>query len=160
MKAEGSQALVDEIDGTILPTAGMIELMHAMQLRRFGGGAGLRDPGLLKSAVSRGISTILYGEGSAVMAACAICEGIIRNHPFIDGNKRAGFAALTSTLSANGFRFEMDPETAAHMIVDFAASRLDADGFREMVVAHVTLDRTHARIEEISRGEGEAAPGA
>ncbi|MXX87932.1 MAG: type II toxin-antitoxin system death-on-curing family toxin [Boseongicola sp. SB0677_bin_26] len=125
-----------------------------MQMRRFGGASGLRDPGLLESAVARAAQILAYDDSAGVVeAACAIAEGLVRNHPFVDGNKRAAFSALATTLAANGRRLEMKPRRAAQLFVDLAANRLDADSFRALVRAASCVDPTAAMIEEISATE-------
>lgn len=129
--------LVDEVGGHVLPTARLVALFHGMQMRRFGGAAGLRDSGLLESAVARGAQVLAYsGTGDIVEAACVIAEGIIRNHPFVDGNKRTAFAAMASTLAVNGYRLEMEPVDAAQAVVDVAARNSTAEAFRNFVRAH------------------------
>lgn len=154
-------ALVEEIDGQILPTAAMAELLHAMQLRRFGGGAGVRDRELLASAISRGSAILSWSDHpDTVEAACAMGEGVIRNHPFIDGNKRTGFAVITSTLYANGIRFDMEPTAAAQLVVDFAAGRVTSDAFRATIREHSSPDPTWAEIERLSDEESpDMSPG-
>jgi len=153
--------LVEKIGPFLLPSAALVEIWHGMQLRRFGGGSGIRDRNLLEGAVSRGASTLLYGDaGDLVAAVCAMCEGVIRNHPFIDGNKRAGFSVIASTLPVNGFLFEMSPRDAAQMIVDFAAGKISSDDFRDTVRANVRPDPTHGLIEEISAAEATSQPEA
>lgn len=147
--------LVEEVDGYILPTADMAEMMHHMQVRRFGGGSGVRDRRLLESALSRGRAILSWSDNPDIIeAACAMGEGVIQNHPFIDGNKRTGFAVITSTLHANGFIFDMDPVPTAQMIVDFAAGRLDSAAFRTRIRSHTRLDTTSAEIEILSANEG------
>ena len=102
--------LVKDFGGHVLPTARLVALFHGMQLRRFGGAAGLRDSGLLESAVARGAQVLAYSSADDIIeAACAIGEGIIRNHPFVDGNKRTAFATIVSTLAVNDCRLEMEP---------------------------------------------------
>ncbi|MCR9098274.1 MAG: type II toxin-antitoxin system death-on-curing family toxin, partial [bacterium] len=74
-----------------------------MQHARFGGGSGVRDLSLLEGAAGRGLMRLLY-EDDLVGAICAIGEGVIRSHPMVDGNKRAGFAVITVGLALNGMR--------------------------------------------------------
>jgi death-on-curing protein len=129
--------LVEIVAGHVLPTARLAALFHGIQLRRFGGAPGLRDSGLLESAVARGAQMLVYSEtGDIIEAACAIAEGIVRNHPFVDGNKRTAFACIASTLAVNGYRLEMEPIDAAQAMVDLAVKRLTAEEFRALVRAH------------------------
>ena len=62
--------------------------IHAEQLALFGGADGVRDPGLLESALARPLNKFVYGETSLAVLAAAYAFGIVRNHPFVDGNKR------------------------------------------------------------------------
>ncbi len=135
--------LVEVFGGHVLPTARLVALFHGIQLRRFGGAAGLRDSGLLESAVARGAQVLAYsGTGDIVEAACAIAEGIIRNHPFVDGNERTGFATIASALAANGYRLDMEPIDAAQAVVDVAARNMTAEEFRNLVRAHAVPEPT------------------
>lgn len=82
--------------------------VHSTTVDRFGGAAGIRDEGLLDSALARPFAS--FGGNDAfpndISKACALCHVIISNHPFIDGNKRAGAAILGMTLCANGMQFK------------------------------------------------------
>ena len=81
-------------------------------------------------------------------------------HPFIDGNKRTGFAVITSTLYANGIRFDMEPTAAAQLVVDFAAGRVTSDAFRATIREHSSPDPTWAEIERLSDEESpDMSPG-
>ena len=83
---------------------------HEEMLSRFGGLSGIRDKGLLDSALARPQQLFAYGEPSLFDLAAAYASGIIRNHPFLDGNKRAGFLAAALFLEVNGFRFTAPEE--------------------------------------------------
>ena len=78
---------------------------HDKLLARFGGGSGVRDKGLLLSALARPQHLFVYEKPSLFDLAAAYAHGIIKNHPFIDGNKRSGFLAAALFLEANGIRF-------------------------------------------------------
>lgn len=80
-------------------------LLHAESLAAHGGAGGVRDMGLLESALARPQNLHAYGEGDAAALAAAYAFGIIRNHPFVDGNKRTGFLTAALFLEANGHRF-------------------------------------------------------
>ena len=75
---------------------------HSEQLAIFGGGDGLRDRGLLESALARPENKWAYGETDLARLAAAYGYGISRNHPFIDGNKRTAFTAIVMFLGLNG----------------------------------------------------------
>src|SRR6185295_17067166 len=89
--------------------------MHAEQLAIFGGADGIRDQGLLESALMRPINRWHYGETDLAALAAAYAFGIARNHPFVDGNKRASFHALMVFLRVNGIEFAPDPAHASAM---------------------------------------------
>lgn len=80
-------------------------LLHAESLAVHGGAGGVRDMRLLESALARPQNLHAYGEGDAAALAAAYAFGIIRNHPFVDGNKRTGFLTAALFLEANGHRF-------------------------------------------------------
>jgi death on curing protein len=130
--------VLSDLEGVLLPSAEGIVLLHEMQHARFGGGSGVRDFPLLEGAAGRGLMRLLYeDEGDLVGAICAIGEGVIRSHPMVDGNKRAGFAVITVGLALNGLRLEMEPRAAAQAIVDFAGGQLESDAFRSLIREHV-----------------------
>jgi death on curing protein len=131
-------SVLSELEGALLPSAEGIVLLHEMQHARFGGGSGLRDRSLLEGAAGRGLMRLLYEDPDDLVGAiCAIGEGVIRSHPMVDGNKRAGFAVITVGLTLNGLRLEMEPRAAAQAIVDFAGGQLGSDAFRDLIREHV-----------------------
>lgn len=130
--------VLSDSEGALLPSAEGIVLLHEMQHARFGGGSGVRDFPLLEGAAARGLMRLLYeDEEDLIGAICAIGEGVIRSHPMVDGNKRAGFAVITVGLALNGMSLEMSPRDAAQAVVDFAGGKLSSDAFRELIRDHV-----------------------
>jgi len=114
-------------------TPAVIEDIHAEQLAIFGGPEGIRDRGLLESAVDRPLNKWAYeGAGMAELAA-AYAFGIARNHPFIDGNKRTAFAALMVFLRLNGVRFAPPPAEATAIMLDLAAGTVGEDGLARWI---------------------------
>ena len=87
--------------------------LHEQSLAHFGGSAGVRDAGLLESALGRPPNLLNYGRPTRFELAASYAGGIVKNHPFIDGNKRAGFVVAVTFLELNGFRFEADEADAA-----------------------------------------------
>ncbi len=109
-----------------LAKAAILEL-HAASLRRYGGPEGLRDEGLLESALMRPRNIHSYsGEGDRARLAAAYAYGIAKNHPFVDGNKRAALAAALAFLDRNGFDVDADPVDLADAVLALAASTGDA----------------------------------
>jgi death-on-curing protein len=98
--------------------------VHAEQLALFGGPDGVRDLGLLESALARPINKHAYGETELASLAAAYGFGIAKNHPFVDGNKRAAFASIVVFLGLNGIDFMVPPEDATAMILSLAAGEV------------------------------------
>lgn len=101
--------------------------VQAEQLALFGGAEGVRDQGLLESAMARPINKHGYGEDSLAALAAAYAFGIARNHPFVDGNKRTAFAAMIIFLGLNGIDFVVKPEEATAVMLDLAAGAVDEE---------------------------------
>jgi death-on-curing protein len=104
-------------------------LLHAESLAIHGGAGGLRDMGLLESALARPRNLHAYGEGDVAALAAAYAFGIIRNHPFVDGNKRIGFVIAVVFLEANGFRFVGGEADVVVRTLALAASEIDEAEF-------------------------------
>ena len=99
--------------------------MHSEQLALFGGPYGVRDEGLLESALARPQNRWHYGETDLAELAAAYAFGLARNHPYIDGNKRTAFAALMVFLRVNGVLFSPDPAEATAIMLALAAGEVD-----------------------------------
>jgi death-on-curing protein len=102
--------------------------IHAEQLALFGGGDGMRDLGLLESALARPLNKFAYGETDLAALAAAYAFGIARNHPFVDGNKRAAFGSMIVFLGLNGIDLDVPPQDATAIILEVAAGDIDEDG--------------------------------
>src|SRR5713226_7007618 len=112
--------------------------LHDRLLALDGGAAGVRDPGLLQSAVARPQQLYAYGDNpDTIDMAAAYTAGIVRNHPFIDGNKRTGFLVGVLFLELNGFHFTATEESAAQAILSLAAAALDEPAFAAWLRANV-----------------------
>lgn len=98
--------------------------MHAEQLAMFGGPAGVRDVGLLESALLRPVNQWHYGEHDMAALAAGYAFGLARNHPFIDGNKRIAFHSLMVFLRVNGIAFSPDRAEATTIILSLAAGEV------------------------------------
>src|SRR6202035_1205263 len=111
--------------------------LHDHLLALHGGAAGLRDHALLESALARPRQHFAYGNPSDILAmATAYNGGIVRNHPFVDGNKRTGFVVGILFLELNGYRFTASEEAAAQAILELAAGTMDEKAFCEFVRAN------------------------
>lgn len=102
---------------------------HDKLLARFGGGSGVRDKGLLLSALARPQHVFAYEKPSLFDLAAAYAHGIVKNHPFIDGNKRSVFLAATLFLEANGIRFNGDERDAVIQTLALAAGESTLQDF-------------------------------
>jgi death-on-curing protein len=106
-------------------TRRMVSAFHQESQARFGGAGGVRDEGLLESALARPQNRAAYGDDPSMFALAAeYCIGIVRNHPFVDGNKRAGLLAGRVFLALNGWRFEPDEAMTVEMIEGLAAGTI------------------------------------
>ena len=104
--------------------ANIILDVHAEHLALFGGADGVRDRGLLESALARPINQFAYGETDLASLAATYAFGIAKNHPFVDGNKRTAFASIMVFLGLNGIDFAPRPEHATAMILSLAAGEV------------------------------------
>jgi death-on-curing protein len=118
--------VIDETEPEWL-TVPMVADANSEQLAIFGGPEGIRDQGLLESAVSRAPNKWAYGERDFAALAAAYAFGIARNHPFVDGNKRAAFTAIFMFLGLNGYRFKPAAVDATAAILALAAGEIDED---------------------------------
>lgn len=100
--------------------------IHDRSLLLHGGAPGLRDPGLLQSALARPQQLDAYGEAVDVAdLAAALTAGLLQNHPFVDGNKRTGFVIGVLFLELNGARFTASEEAATQAVLALAAGAID-----------------------------------
>ncbi len=107
-------------------TAQLVQAIHTQVVAVFGGTHGVRDMGLLESALDRPRNRYAYGDDPTLFdLAAAYCIGIVKNHPFIDGNKRTGDLTARAFLFRNGYLFEPDEADEVNMIVALAAGEID-----------------------------------
>jgi death-on-curing protein len=114
-----------------------VELMHADQLRLHGGAAGIRDEGMLESALNRPMQKQAYGTPDLSDLAAAYLFGIAKNHPFVDGNKRTALAAADLFLYFNGFSLEADPDDLELLVLGVASGEIDEDGAAAFFRDHI-----------------------
>ncbi|MDE0626904.1 MAG: type II toxin-antitoxin system death-on-curing family toxin [Bryobacterales bacterium] len=104
--------------------------LHTRLVALFGGVEGVRDSNLLESALARPQQIFAYVESPQIVEmAAAYTAGIVRNHPFVDGNKRTGFLVGVLFIELNGYRFDATEEYAARAMIDLAAGTLDEEGY-------------------------------
>ncbi len=112
--------------------------IHDRLLALEGGLVGVRDEGLLKSALARPRQLHAYGKRpDMITMAAAYTVGIVRNHPFVDGNKRTGFVVGVLFLEINGYHFAATEESVAQAIISLAAGKLGDASFAAWMRANV-----------------------
>ena len=111
----------------------MIVAMHDEQLAIHGGSPGIRDTGMLESALDRPRNKRGYDAAELPELAAAYAYGIARNHPFVDGNKRTSLLALYTFLGINGIDFIVAEETAAAIIMSLAAGEVSEEGLTRWI---------------------------
>jgi len=114
---------------TVCLSRQIIVAIHDEQLAEHGGAVGIRDEGLLDSALARPLNRAGYGNPDVAELAALYALGIARNHPFVDGNKRTAFAAMVLFLSLNGMPLVADEAEAAITMLRMAAGELSDDEF-------------------------------
>ena len=112
----------------------VVYAVHERQLAEHGGPAGVRDAGALASALARPRNVAAYEQPDAAALAAAYADGLVRNHPFADGNKRAGWVVARLFLAINGFRLSFDPHDAVRTIAAGTLSESElVEWFRQQV---------------------------
>lgn len=116
--------------------------IHEEQLAEHGGLSGIRDEGLLESALARPLNLWSYGKGDPADLAAAYAFGIARNHPFLDGNKRTAFVAAALFLLLNGLRLEVSDADCVVTMLAVAEGSIEEEAFSEWLRLHsVPLSR-------------------
>jgi death-on-curing protein len=111
-------------------------LLHDESLAEHGGASGLRDEGLLDSALARPLNLVAYGQPDASALAAAYGVGLAKNHPFVDGNKRAAFLAVGLFLALNGNRLTASQAEATVAVFQLAAGELSEEAFAAWLREH------------------------
>ena len=114
-----------------------LELLHDESLAEHGGRPGLRDEGLLESALARPHQLLAYGEPDLAALAAAYAFDLARNHAFVDGNKRLAFLATGLFLGLNGHRLVTTQADATLTMLALAAGDLGEDEFAQWLRAHI-----------------------
>lgn len=109
----------------------LVDAVHDAQIAEHGGADGLRDEGALDSALARPVNLNAYGETDVFRLAAAYAFGIVRNHPFVDGNKRTAFLAAYVFLHINGHEMIAGEAGAATAVLALAAGEIGEEEFSE-----------------------------
>jgi death-on-curing protein len=126
--------------------------LHDRLLSDFGGPPGLRDRGLLDSAMARPKQLYAYSDPSMPQLAAAYAAGILRNHPFVDGNKRLGFLLAYVFLARNGYDLKAREAEAAQAVLDLASGLLSEEVFARWLADHSDPSENEARTLRDHRG--------
>lgn len=111
-------------------------LFHGQLIGVFGGAAGVRDAALLESALDRPRNLFSYGTGDLSVLAASYSHGIVKNHPFVDGNKRVAFVLARVFLGLNGIAFDPPEEEAVVMVEGLAAGDVTQELFGDWLRKH------------------------
>lgn len=107
--------------------------IHTLQLRRFGGAPGLRDEGMLRSALERPVNKWTYEQAPLAELAAAYAFGLAKNYAFVDGNKRIAFMAMMTFLHKNGVFFAPDPAQSTLIILALAAGEVSEESLTRWI---------------------------
>ncbi len=119
----------------------LVQVWHERLIRRFGGVHGLRDPGLLESALARAQNLAAYEPASSIeRLAAAYAFGLARDHPFVDGNKRIAFAVMAAFLKANGRELDVPEIEATRVMLELAAGELTEADFTAWLARNTRPD--------------------
>ena len=116
-------------------------MLHDESLAEHGGGAGVRNPGLLDSALSRPLNVLAYGDPQSppdvATLAASYGVGLAKNHAFVDGNKRAAFLAVGLFLALNGWRLQCSQAEATLTILAVAAGEVSEEELARWLRHHI-----------------------
>jgi death-on-curing protein len=121
---------------TIWLSRQLVLAIHDEQLAEHGGALGVRDEGLLESALARPLNRAGYGDPDIAELGALYAIAIARNHPFVDGNKRAAWSALVTFLDLNGMEFSPSEVEATLNMLNLAGGELSDDEFTAWVSLH------------------------
>lgn len=110
--------------------------LHDLMLAKHGGASGVRDEGMLESALGKPLNHYQYGSPTIEELAASYAAGVVRNHPFVDGNKRTGFMLAAVFLETNGRRFTASEELVVIMTRQLASDELDEAGYAQFLKKH------------------------
>lgn len=123
------------------PTIEDVLELHEIVIQKSGGGTGIRDRGGLEAAIAQPQMTFggedLYP--TIVEKAAALCFSLVMNHPFVDGNKRIGQAAMEFFLTLNGYEVKADLDEQERIILDLAAGLMERKAFTDWLSTRIVL---------------------
>ena len=114
----------------------VVLMAHEQSLAQFGGSAGVRDEGLMDSALGKPQNLFAYGKPNLFALAASYAFGLVKNHPFIDGNKRTGFVVAVTFLECNGWHLEASEVDATVCTLALAAGEMSESAYAEWLKAN------------------------
>ncbi len=128
----------------------LVQMLHDRQIAEHGGSSGLRDEGLLESALARPQQRYAYGDPPADLAglAASLAHGLAKNHAFVDGNKRTAIVSCETFLELNGAVLEASDTEIYPVILGLADGTLSESEFADWLRAHLKLDVRGSGIQE------------
>lgn len=131
----------------IWPAEAVVLAIHDEQIAEHGGAAGVRDLGLLRSAMARPANFAAYEDSDISLLATSYAFGIVRNHPFTDGNKRTGLVVAELFLALNGFKLSASDADCVAMILQVADGSMAEAAFAAWVRTNLAKARSGRRGE-------------
>jgi death-on-curing protein len=116
-------------------------LLHGESVAEHGGGDGIRDEGLLDSALARPQNQLAYGAPDFADLAASYCVGLAKNHPFVDGNKRVAFLSMGLFLALNGYRLQATQVEATLTILAVAGSDMSEAELAQWIREHAVKQK-------------------
>lgn len=144
-------------DIVFVPSPGHIQALHNQTIALQGGAAGLRDLDGFLSVWSRAEAAQMYGSPDPLVIGALLSHGILKRHPFLDGNKRSAWAALVVTLTGNGWRCDLEPDRAAESMISAAGSPAGAEALEASLRPFCRPDPVFQLLFDYDRGA--EAPG-
>ena len=129
-------------------TYDQVVAIHGRQLRRFGGAPGLRDDGMLRSALERPLNKWRYEQADLASLAAAYAFGLAKNHAFVDGNKRAAFMTMLVFLRKNDVCFAPDQAHATAIMISLAAGEVSEQSLTRWIRDNWPTPKAGERSEE------------
>jgi death-on-curing protein len=124
----------------VWPRPDVVLAIHDAQLAEHGGAPGVRDMGLLEAALARPRHLLAYGSPDPAELAAALAYGVVRNHPFIDGNKRTALVMLETFLALNGRGLDADDAACVETMLAAAAGEIGEAAFAAWIRTHLIQD--------------------
>jgi death-on-curing protein len=121
----------------------VVVAVHSEQIAEHGGSPGIRDSGLLSSALARPQNQAAYGKPSVFDLAASYAFGIILNHPFVDGNKRTGFLAAYVFLELNGWELAAEEAEVMAVVLAIVIKEMDEATFSDWLKEHSLIGPEH-----------------